>query len=91
MVRQVENESGHSPCGPGLTGDETGQSRNVELPLPLQPQPWPKPLPPPVPHRSARTPLQPLPEEPVLAHVCADSVPLPGSAPGGRGCAGLSG
>lgn len=43
------------------------------------------------PDRPAGTPLQPLPEEPVFAHVRADSLPLPGSALGGRGRAGLSG
>ena len=43
------------------------------------------------PHRPTGTPLQPLPEEPVFAHVREDSLPLPGPAPGGRGRAGLSG
>lgn len=44
-----------------------------------------------VPCRLTQTPLQPVSEEPVFAHVGEDSVPLPGSASGGRGCAGLSG
>ena len=74
------SEDGSKCAETGQTGELAASTTGPFLSPPL-----------PTPNRPAGTPLQPLPEEPVFAHVREDSLPLPGPAPGGCGRAGLSG